>query len=252
MFVHGVDEGIQEQDPDDFAFGIEQFICSQTDLAFIDRYQAVARRQVDIALVAAATQAFADAEDVLGIDQWACVAVQLLVQGFGLRLAEVSQSAFHHRDVFEPAGDDQADLAAVTGEHRVEHAGTAIDVGRAGSVHIAGFETQSARRIGDRITVTARLFVAPTDRFTDREGAVRFDQNRVGHRTAGIEGENELALAASGGGSRSHRLIPCLIGFAGRPAPTVPCLYVIEDAVVAGLPANRKHPRSNPATGDSL
>ena len=131
MFVTRIDKGEQKQNADHFAAGVEQFFRAFSHLTLVDGDQAMAGRQMHIALVTAAAHTFADADHVFGVNQGPRVFMQLLMQAFGLALAEVGQPTFHDRKIFETARHHQAEFAPATGQNGVQHAGTAIDVSAA-------------------------------------------------------------------------------------------------------------------------
>ena len=208
-------------------------------------------RQVDIALITAAAHALADADDIFRIDQRAGMFGQLLMQTLGLTLAEVSQSAFHDGNVVEAARHHQADLAASAGQDGVQHTGAAVDVDAALAMHGFTVEAQGLRSIGHRLAIAQRLILAATDGFADRESAIRFDQDSVGHGAAGIKRENKIPRAADRCSGTAQGVSPQVVQSGARSAgpddsrADAACVRYAQRAVTLAERSSHQSPASS-------
>ena len=120
------------------------------------------------------------------------------VEAVGVRVAEVGlDPALDLQVVLLPGGDDRADLEALAREQPVEHRGAAVDARGDRAERLLRRRIPLLQGVAGRLHEADRLVVGRRLRLADHERSRLVDDERVGHRPAGVDREDSGPAAAS-------------------------------------------------------
>ncbi len=178
--------GEQQRDADALDAGVEQRGGRLAHVRLTQRQRLVAE-QVDTP---------ADAEDAVARHQRRVVVVGRDVQPVGVGVAEVGlDAALHLQRVLLAGGHDHADVEALRAKQPVEHRGAAEDARPDAREDVLLHQVPLAQRVVGGAHQAVALVLRRRLCLSDDEPAGLVDDERVGHRPAGVDRQHPRRVA---------------------------------------------------------